>query len=144
MIIADILKAKGPIALTIRPNESIYNLAQRLLEQRVGVMLVSEDGKTLLGIISERDVVRAIAMHSNTAIDLTVSSFMTRDVITCTSQENIAKVARTMTKRRIRHLPVVENNRLIGIVSIGDVLKHRINEVEFETDVLRDIAIANR
>ncbi len=144
MKIFEILKIKGPTALTVRPADSIQDLAERLVKERVGVMLVSEDGNAVLGIISERDVVRGLATRGSKVGQYVVADFMTRDVISCAPQDKVSDVARIMTTRRIRHLPVVEEGRLVGLVSIGDVLKHRISEVEFESDVLRDMAIVNR
>jgi CBS domain-containing protein len=108
-------------------------------------MIVSRDGRALEGIISERDVVRALAVDENKVLSLPVSALMTRAVVTCSPDDTVADVARVMTQQRVRHLPVRDGaNQLIGIISIGDVLKHRLDEMQFEATVLRDIAIAGR
>jgi CBS domain-containing protein len=114
----------------------------RLKIERVGAMPVSEDGKTLVGIISERDVAYGFAVQGSALTTLRVADLMTASVVTCSPTDTIAHVARVMTQRRIRHLPVIDHDRLVGLISIGDVLKHRLSEIELEADVLRDLAIA--
>jgi CBS domain-containing protein len=142
---ADILKSKSKqTVLTVRPSETIEGLAQRLRLAGVGAMMVSEDGHTLDGIITERDVAYALPVHAGHLHSLRVSKLMTKTVITCTPEDTIAEVAKIMTLHRIRHLPVIDSGRLAGVVSIGDVLKHRLSEIELEANVLRDIAIAAR
>ena len=144
MQVADILKDKGHSTMTVRPAEAVQAFAIRLKLERVGAMPVSDDGKTLVGIISERDVAYGFAAHGNELAALRVADLMTASVVTCSPTDSIADVARVMTQRRIRHVPVVEHERLVGLISIGDVLKHRLSEIEFEADVLRDLAIARR
>ena len=145
MRVADILKSKSkPTVLTVRPSETIEGLAQRLRLADVGAMMVSEDGHTLDGIITERDVAYALPDYAGHLHTLRVSKLMTKTVITCTPEDTIAEVAKIMTLHRIRHLPVIDSGRLAGVVSIGDVLKHRLSEIELEANVLRDIAIAAR
>ena len=144
MQVADILKDKGHSTMTVRPAETVQAFAIRLKLERVGAMPVSDDGKTLVGIISERDVAYGLAAHGNELAALRVADLMTASVVTCSPTDSIADVARVMTQRRIRHVPVVEHERLVGLISIGDVLKHRLSEIEFEADVLRDLAIARR
>ena len=144
MQVADILKVKGHSTMTVRPAETVQAFAMRLKLERVGAMPVSEDGKTLVGIISERDVAYGFAAQGSALVSSRVADLMTRSVVTCSPTDAIAHVARVMTQHRIRHLPVVEHDRLVGLISIGDVLKHRLSEIELEADVLRDIAIARR
>jgi CBS domain-containing protein len=145
MRVADILKGKGKqTVMTVRPSETIEGLAQRLRLAGVGAMIVSEDGVTVDGIISERDIAYALPAHAGHLHAMKVSDLMTKTVVTCTPENTIADVSKIMTVRRIRHLPVVEKGRLVGMVSIGDVLKHRLNEMEIEANVLRDIALAAR
>jgi CBS domain-containing protein len=146
MKVQSILKSKKTAAvLTVRPEDTILKLVQRLRVEGVGAMIVSRDGSALEGIISERDVVRALAVDENKVLSLPVSALMTRAVVTCSPDDTVADVARVMTQQRVRHLPVRDGaNQLIGIVSIGDVLKHRLDEMQFEATVLRDIAIAGR
>ncbi len=141
MQVADILKVKGHSTMTVRPAETIQAFAMRLKLERVGAMPVSEDGKTLVGIISERDVAHGFAAHGSALANLKVADLMTTGVVTCAPDDTIMHVARLMGRRRIRHLPVVEHGQLVGLISIGDVLNHRLGEMELEADVLRDLAI---
>lgn len=142
MKVADILSAKGNHVMSVRPTETIVLLAHRLRAEQVGAMIVSTDGKTIDGIISERDVTRGVAEHGGNVSNLHVSDLMTRGVVTCSPNDMIADIAKIMTRRRVRHIPVQDNGELIGIISIGDVVKHRLDEVELEANVLRDYAIA--
>jgi CBS domain-containing protein len=144
MRVADILKGKGTAVMTVKPNDTVVALAQRLRTAGIGAMVVSQDGHSLDGIVSERDVTYALPANSGKLETMHVSEIMTATVITCSPQDTIAEVAKVMTTRRIRHLPVKESGRLIGMVSIGDVLKHRLYEIELEANVLRDLAIAAR
>jgi CBS domain-containing protein len=144
MHIADILKAKGSKVITIRPDLSITYLAHRLRMERIGALVVSETGDTADGIISERDVAHGLAEHGAEVLRRTVAELMTKAVVTCSPSDTIAHVAKVMTDRRIRHMPVTEGRRLVGIISIGDVVKHRLDELELEANVMRDYAIARR
>lgn len=142
MKVSEILKAKGGDVMTVRPSETLDTLAHRLRMARVGALVVSGDGKSMEGIVSERDIVSAIAEFGTAALGKTVGDLMTHRVTTCRPDEHISAVAKTMTVNRIRHVPVVEGGTLVGIVSLGDVVKHRLDEIQMEADVLRDIAIA--
>jgi CBS domain-containing protein len=143
MRVSDILQAKGKAPIhTVRGDETIEHLAQRLRADGVGAMIVSADGVSIDGIISERDVVYGLTNHGAEALTMTVASLMTKGVVTCAPDDSIAHVSRIMTQRRIRHLPVTEGRKLVGIVSIGDVVKHRLDELELETNVLRDYAVS--
>jgi signal-transduction protein with cAMP-binding, CBS, and nucleotidyltransferase domain len=144
MKVADILKGKSSAVMTVQPTLTIGALAQRLRSAGVGVMIVTSDGQTLDGIISERDIAYGLAAHGAALPSLKVTDLMTRAVITCSLQDTVVEVAKVMTMRRIRHLPVKDGAKLVGVVSIGDVLKSRISEIELEANVLRDIAIASR
>ena len=144
MRVADILKGKGAAVMTVKPTETIGSFAQRLRLAGVGSMIVSHDGNSIDGIISERDIAYALPAHGPELPDMRVSDLMTTQVVTCKPQDTIAEVARIMTLRRIRHVPVKEGGRLVGVVSIGDVLAHRLSEIELEANVLRDIAMAGR
>lgn len=144
MKVASILKTKGTGVITVRPTETIQNTAIRLRLEGVGALIVSYDGVTVEGIITERDVSNGVAAYGAAVADKCVSDLMARGVLTCTPNDGIADVARLMTNRRLRHLPVTDGSHLIGIVSIGDILKYRLDEVEFEAHVMRDVAIANR
>lgn len=144
MRVADILKGKGSAIKSIEPGASVKALADRLRTEGVGAMLVSSGRDDIEGIISERDVVRGFATYGGALETMRVSQLMTRQVVTCSPDDPISQVARIMTERRIRHLPVRDGDRLVGMVSIGDVLKRRIDEVQLEANVLRDYAIAHR
>jgi CBS domain-containing protein len=144
MSVADLLKGKNAAVMMVQPTLTIAALAERLRSARVGVMIVSHDGRALDGIISERDVAYGLAEHGATLPVLHVSDLMTKTVITCAPGDSVAEVAKVMTLRRIRHLPVKDGDTIVGVISIGDVLKSRISEIELEANVLRDIAIAVR
>jgi CBS domain-containing protein len=127
--VADVLKRKGEVVRTIKPTETIEALSHRLQEQRVGAMIVSRDGQSVDGIISERDVAYGIASHGEDLRSLPVSALMTNDVITCSPDDTLAEVSKVMTERHIRHLPVAEGKQLAGIISMRDVFMHRADEV---------------
>jgi CBS domain-containing protein len=142
MRVSDILSAKGQKVRTVSPDEIAINAANRLRIENVGALVVSRDGLTVDGLLSERDIVNGLAEHGAALPQMQVSHLMTRAVVTCSPEDSIAGISRVMTRRRVRHLPVLQDGRLAGIVSIGDVVKHRLDEVEMETNVLRDYAIA--
>ncbi len=144
MNVDGILRAKGANVVTIRPDASVGQLVDGLREERIGAMVVSEDGRTVLGIVSERDVVRGLADRGPRILDAPVAELMTRQVFSCTPQDSVKHVMAEMTKRRIRHLPVITDGALAGIVSIGDVVKNRLEEMETETNVLREAYIGRR
>lgn len=121
--------------ITIRPDATVRDLIGLLAEHNVGALVVSEDGTSVHGIVSERDVVRRLKDDAS-VLDAEVSAIMTSEVRTCTGQESVNDLMEIMTSGRFRHIPVVEDGRLTGIVSIGDVVKHRMSELEFERDQL--------
>ena len=121
--------------VTVRPDATVRELIALLAEHNVGALVVSEDGERVSGIVSERDVVRRL--HADEAVlDTAVSQIMTSDVRTCAGEDAVTDLMQTMTEHRIRHVPVVADGRLTGIISIGDVVKNRIGELEFERDQL--------
>lgn len=136
MRIAEVLASKPRTdVVTIRPDAGVRELLAALAEHNVGALVVSADGTTLDGIVSERDVVRRL--HADgTVVENTVGAIMTAVVETCSPDTDLDELMRTMTDRRFRHVPVVEDGRLVGIVSIGDVVKHKIGQLEFERDQL--------
>lgn len=136
MHVSTILARKGRDVVTLGPNATVGQAVTLLAENKIGVLVISTDGRSIRGILSERDIVRAMAEHSAIA-DLSVSDLMTRDVVTCKPHDTLAELMSLMTERRIRHLPVVEGDRLAGIVSIGDVVKFRLAEIEDEAEALR-------
>ena len=144
MKVSAILQSKGSSVKTITAGASVRELSQRLKFDAVGAMVVLSDGGRLAGIISERDVARGLADHGAALPSLPVSELMTKGVVTCGPDDSIASISKIMTQRRIRHLPVLEDGELVGMVSIGDVLKYRLDEIQLEANVLRDYALAKR
>jgi CBS domain-containing protein len=136
MRIGEIIKAKASQDIvTIPPDAGVRELIAKLAEHNIGALIVSADGKSLDGIVSERDVVRRL--HSDgTVINNVVSAIMTDVVETCAPEDDLDTVMHTMTERRFRHIPVVQGETLVGIISIGDVVKHKIGQLEFERDQL--------
>ena len=136
MRIADILTTKGTHVVHIDPDASVRALVALLGEHDLGAVVVSADGRTIAGIVSERDVVRRLA-ETTDVLDLPVRALMSADVHRATRADTVQSVMATMTDRRVRHVPVVdEHDRLVGIVSIGDLVKSQISELEFERDQL--------
>ena len=132
-----ILRTKGTDVATTRPDATLADVAQVLSEKKIGALVASTDGATVDGIVSERDIVRKIAEHGAAALNMSIGDAMTRDVVTCTRKDSLQDLMSTMSGRRIRHLPVVEDGQLCGMVSIGDVVKLRLEEVESEAEALR-------
>jgi CBS domain-containing protein len=127
--ISDILRYKGADVVTIAPSDSVTTLLNALAEHNIGALVVVDKGK-VIGIVSERDVVRRIAERGAALLDAPVKQIMTTVVASCTTKDSIDSVAETMTERRIRHMPVLDNGQLVGIVSIGDVVSSRIRQLE--------------
>ncbi len=136
MRINDILRGKGNDVSTVRPDATVRQLLAALAERNIGALVVSEDGESILGIVSERDVVRQLHERGAGLLEAEVSSIMTADVRTCTPEENVEDLRARMTDHRIRHVPVVAEEKLVGIVSIGDVVKSTISELETEREHL--------
>ena len=137
MNVQSILAGKGTDVATIRQGASLSDAAAALRDRGVGALVVSDDGQQIDGIISERDVVRALAAHGASALGRTVASVMSADVVTCRPADSVDALMASMTERRIRHLPVVDTQgRLSGIVSIGDVVKSRLGALENENQAL--------
>ncbi len=136
MRISDVMKRKGGTVVTVAPEQTVRELIALLDEHGIGALVVSADGRSVDGIVSERDVVRRLHQSGEEVMDLPVSQIMTADVETCGPQASIEELMRLMTDRRVRHVPVVADGALTGIVSIGDVVKHRIDELQIERDEL--------
>ena len=137
MRIADVLRNKGGTVATITPETSVSGLLNELAVHNIGAMVVvSADG--LVGIVSERDVVRKLHEHGVELLRLPVSQIMTTMVATCSPTDTVDHLTAVMTTKRVRHIPVVENDRLVGIVSIGDIVKQRMEELESEQRALQD------
>ena len=142
MLVSHILNEKGRDVLAIPLEATLFEAARVLTLNRIGALLVRDPKGALKGIISERDIVRAIAEEGASALALTVGERMTKDVATCEENDTIAEIMETMTRCRFRHMPVVEAGRVAGIVSIGDVVKIRIAETMREAQALKDYIAA--
>jgi CBS domain-containing protein len=136
MRISDVIHRKGSDVVTVKPDDTVQRLLELLAEHRIGALVVSVDGATVDGIVSERDVVRQLHHRGPAVLSAVVSEIMTTDVETCDVDTDTESLARKMTDRRIRHVPVVHEGRLQGIVSIGDVVKQRLDELQTERDSL--------
>ena len=136
MRISDLLRQKGNLVVSVKPEQSVSDLIDLLAEHGVGALIVSADGTTLDGIVSERDVVRRLQKFGPDLLGAPVRDIMTAQVHTCPPDTDLDELMRVMTEGRFRHVPVLEDGRLIGIVSIGDVVKHRIDELQSERDQL--------
>jgi CBS domain-containing protein len=137
MNVESILRNKGRAVATIRPDETIGAAVEQLTSRNVGALVVSDDGESVNGIISERDIVHALTDRGVRLLSLKVAEVMTPQVVTCDPADSVEQLMAEMTNRRIRHFPVVQDGRLCGIVSIGDVVKNRLDEVEYEARSLR-------
>ena len=137
MDVATILRSKGSEVTTAPPETSVADIAQILKGQGIGAIVISSDGAQVHGIVSERDILRALADHGAEILDREVSEFMTAGVFTCSPDDRVNDLMAIMTERRIRHLPVTVDGELTGIVTIGDLVKHRLDEIEREADALR-------
>ena len=138
MRVSEVLRRKGATVITITPDRDVRELLGLLAEHGIGAVVVSEDGAGVAGIVSERDVVRRLHLDGNEVLAGPVAAIMTTDVETCSPPDELEQLMAVMTEHRIRHLPVLEDGRLVGLVSIGDVVKHRIYEVQAERDQLSD------
>lgn len=137
MNVETILRAKGRAVATIRPDQTVGAALDELISRNIGALVVSEDGGSVDGIISERDIVHGLADRGADLLSLRISEVMTGGVVTCEPSDTIEQLMAEMTNRRIRHFPVVSDGRLCGIISIGDVVKNRLDEVEYEARSLR-------
>ena len=142
MFVDTILRKKGDTVVTVQPDCVVANAAQILNDNRIGAALVRSETGEIVGIISERDIVRGVAVNQENCLRMTVEELMTRPVISCSPTDSVDKIMEMMTARRIRHLPVMENDELLGIISIGDVVKSRISQIESESEALRQYIAA--
>ena len=138
MTVKAILSVKGSAVVTIEPTAKLAAAANLLTESKIGALVVTGADHRIVGIVSERDIVQELAAHGAASLDLPLTEVMTRKVMTCSANDTISSVMERMTQGKFRHLPVVEQERLAGIISIGDVVKHRLQEMEREQSALRD------
>lgn len=138
MQVSVLLQRKGSEVVTVVPDMAMREVLAVLAEHRIGAVIVSSDGAAIEGLLSERDVVTALAAEGAEALDQPARALMTAEVITCQPDTTVEELMATMTERRVRHVPVLVDGRLAGVVSIGDVVKDRISGLEFETKSLHD------
>ena len=138
MNVKTILAAKGGDVISIEPTATLAAATQLLSKHRIGAVVICGAGGRLAGILSERDIMRAISEHGAEALNMQVGQVMTRNVLTCSEDDSIADIMERMTAGKFRHLPVVTDGRLAGLVSIGDVVKQRVEEIERESEAMRD------
>jgi len=142
MTVSTVLADKGRNVITIDPSASLADAAQLLTEMRIGAVLILGAEQRVVGIISERDIVRALAERGAAVLTEPVSQSMTRKVETCNESEPISNIMERMTDGKFRHVPVVDQGRLVGIISIGDVVKHRLHEMESESTAMREYILS--
>jgi CBS domain-containing protein len=138
MTVKSILSGKGRSVVTIEPTATLEAAVAKLTRHQIGALLVLGADERVVGILSERDVVRVLAEQSAAALAQPLAQFMTRKVVTCAEADTVAAIMERMTRGKFRHVPVVEQDRVVGIVSIGDVVKHRLQEMEREQAAMRD------
>jgi len=138
MTVKAILSRKGGDVVTIAPTANLAAAVQLLAERRIGAIVVTGPDDRVAGILSERDIVRTLAARGPAALDDNVAAVMTRKVTTCTQADTVASIMEQMTEGKFRHLPVVEQGHLVGVISIGDVVKYRVEEIEGESNALRE------
>jgi len=138
MIVAQMLKGKTGGVITVTPTDRVSSAAKLLADHRIGAVVVSTDGVTIAGILSERDIVRVLAARGAAVLEAPVSDLMTSKVVTCRLNDSVNEIMAMMSQGRFRHLPVAEHGALVGIISIGDVVKARVAEIEGEAQALRE------
>jgi CBS domain-containing protein len=138
MTVKSILAAKGGGVISIEPTATLASAVKTLAERKIGALLVLGADHRVMGILSERDIVRVLAERGAAVLDEPLAQVMTRKVVTCSQSETIGGIMEQMTKGKFRHVPVVEQDQVVGVVSIGDVVKHRLQEMEQESAALRD------
>ncbi len=137
MTIAQILKTKGSAVISINKDFPILDAVKTMNDKKIGATLVRDEKGNICGVLSERDIVRELANYGARLLDMTVADIMTKEIFTCTSNHSVEEAMSIMTNKRFRHLPVVDDGELVGLISIGDVVKERIAETEHETEALK-------
>ena len=137
MNVQTILRNKGRSVVTIHPEPTVERAAAVLRQRGIGALVVSDDGENVIGILSERDIVEALSRYGHDLLAIGVAEIMTCPVVTCDPDDSVAELMAEMTNRRIRHFPVLRGGKLCGIVSIGDLVKSRLDEIEFEASSMR-------
>lgn len=144
MLVYQILKEKSDDAVvTVAPGTSVADVTELLSARRIGAVIVSADGETAIGIVSERDVVRELGRHGAKSMEETIDHMMTTNLITCARDDTADHVLAKMTEGRFRHMPVVEDGKMVGLISIGDVVKARLSELSMEKDALEGMIMGH-
>jgi CBS domain-containing protein len=143
MMIKTILKSKGNTVVTIGVLESVSDALDTMVENKIAALVLT-DGAKVIGVVSEHDILKAISISGVSVLNAPVGHIVTDRMVTVSPEETTQRVMQLMTHSRIRHLPVIENGALVGIVSVGDIVKYRLEELEMESNVLRDLAVAIR
>ena len=138
MIVSQLLKSKGYQVYTVSEETNINEISRILSEKRIGVAVIINESKNVIGIISERDIIRGLSQYGEKVLDMPSKALMTKNVITSGLDSHIDELMREMTNSRIRHMPIVEDEKLVGLISIGDVVKNRVEELQAEGDMLRE------
>lgn len=138
MTVRAILTLKGRDCVTIAPDATLNDAAKLMAKHRIGSLVITGPERRVVGILSERDIVASLAAHGNAALAQSVSAVMTREVVTCGEADTVSVIMERMTVHKFRHVPVMEGERLVGIVSIGDIVKYRLGEMEAESSAMRD------
>ena len=138
MIVSQLLKSKGFQVYTVSEETNIIEISRILSEKRIGVAVIINESKNVIGILSERDIIRGLSKYGEKVLDMPSKALMTKNVITIGLDSHIDDLMREMTNSRIRHMPIVEDEKLVGLISIGDVVKNRVEELQAEGDMLRD------
>ena len=144
MLVGDILHRKGHEVISISPTATVREAVRRLSLERVGALVVSDDGEHLQGLISERDIIRDLARAETRLLDMHISEVMAQVVPTCTPGDRLKTVMTVMTQSRARHMPVLQDGKLCGILSIGDIVKHRLEDLELKSAVMQDVYAMQR
>ena len=141
--VSDVLERKGGNLSTIKPTDTIATLSRRLRDEQVGALIVSADGRSIDGIISERDIAYALATHLGDLHDMPVSSLMTKSVISCAPGDKISEAARVLTEHRIRHLPVTDGKTLLGVIGMRDIMIQRLDDISHSTKKVTHLVSTN-
>lgn len=137
MQVSSLLRNKEQRIISVNPDTAIGEVADILRQHRIGAVIVLNEPNDIAGVLSERDIVRAVAEHGSPCLDFKAAQLMTKDVIRCELEDSIDRVMELMTEHRFRHLPVMDDGKLLGMISIGDVVKHKIEQVEAEAQQMR-------
>ena len=138
MLVRQILNSKGGDIVSIAPSARVADVAALMSKERIGAVVVLDTDERLAGIVSERDITQGLADHGTSLLEMRADQLMTSEVVTCSPDDGIDKLMRKMTTGRFRHLPVMDETTMLGIVSIGDIVKHRLDELEAESSLLQD------